>query len=157
MSSVPTVATDTSDGELSVPTTPRSAEISSKVKDDLDYKIHVDPSLLRKRSSSNNYYRWRVAVSLILWFAFSILTSFTNKFILSTRNGDPNVLAMAQILTTTLLGGIKMNTPCCLNKYIHAKTSQDTKRVNFIRNMALVGIMRYKILSFFFLHVYSLG
>ncbi|EDV24177.1 uncharacterized protein TRIADDRAFT_3406, partial [Trichoplax adhaerens] len=80
---------------------------------------------------------------LVLWCAFSILTSLTNKFILSTRNGDPNVLAMAQILTTTLLGGIKMNTPCCLNQYIHAKPSPDVKHTNFIRNMAFVGIMRF--------------
>lgn len=74
-----------------------------------------------------------------LWYFFSFCTLFLNKYILSLLEGEPSVLGAVQMLSTTLIGSMKMCVPCCL--YQHKPRSEYP--ANFIMIMLFVGLMRF--------------
>ncbi|CAL8252584.1 unnamed protein product [Arctogadus glacialis] len=74
-----------------------------------------------------------------LWFFFSFCTLFLNKYILSLLEGEPSMLGAVQMLSTTIIGCLKMFVPCCLYKH---KTRTEYPS-NFVMTMLFVGLMRY--------------
>ncbi|GAA6108310.1 solute carrier family 35 member E2A-like [Tachysurus ichikawai] len=76
---------------------------------------------------------------LILWYFFSFCTLFLNKYILSLLEGEPSILGAVQMLSTTVIGCIKMFVPCCL--YQHKSRAEYPP--NFLMIMLFVGIMRF--------------
>uniref|UniRef100_A0A3B4BB77 Sugar phosphate transporter domain-containing protein n=1 Tax=Periophthalmus magnuspinnatus TaxID=409849 RepID=A0A3B4BB77_9GOBI len=76
-----------------------------------------------------------------LWYFFSFCTLFLNKYILSLLEGEPSMLGAVQMLSTTLIGSLKMCVPCCL--YQHKPRSEYP--ANFIMIMLFVGLMRLRV------------
>ncbi|XP_077403282.1 solute carrier family 35 member E2A [Vanacampus margaritifer] len=76
---------------------------------------------------------------LALWYFFSFCTLFLNKYILSLLEGQPSMLGAVQMLSTTVIGFLKMFVPCCL--YQHK--SRNEYPPNFIMIMLFVGLMRF--------------
>ncbi|XP_034027794.1 solute carrier family 35 member E2A-like [Thalassophryne amazonica] len=76
---------------------------------------------------------------LSLWYFFSFCTLFLNKYILSLLEGEPSMLGAVQMLSTTIIGCLKMYVPCCL--YHHK--SRTEYPANFIMIMLFVGLMRF--------------
>ncbi|TSL97253.1 Solute carrier family 35 member E2 [Bagarius yarrelli] len=76
---------------------------------------------------------------LTLWYFFSFCTLFLNKYILSLLEGEPSVLGAVQMLSTTVIGCIKMFVPCCL--YQHKSRAEYPP--NFLMIMLFVGLMRF--------------
>ncbi|XP_006871787.1 PREDICTED: solute carrier family 35 member E2 [Chrysochloris asiatica] len=81
----------------------------------------------------------RALLYLILWFFFSFCTLFLNKYILSLLEGEPSMLGAVQMLSTTLIGCVKIFVPCCL--YQHK--TRLSYPPNFIMTMLFVGLMRF--------------
>nr|XP_031529288.1 solute carrier family 35 member E2A isoform X1 [Vicugna pacos]XP_031529289.1 solute carrier family 35 member E2A isoform X1 [Vicugna pacos] len=81
----------------------------------------------------------RALLYLTLWFFFSFCTLFLNKYILSLLEGEPSMLGAVQMLSTTLIGCIKIFVPCCL--YQHK--TRLSYPPNFIMIMLFVGLMRF--------------
>nr|XP_020468230.1 solute carrier family 35 member E2B [Monopterus albus]XP_020468231.1 solute carrier family 35 member E2B [Monopterus albus] len=73
------------------------------------------------------------------WYFFSFCTLFLNKYILSLLEGEPSMLGAVQMLSTTLIGCLKMCIPCCL--YQHKARKEYPP--NFIMIMLFVGLMRF--------------
>ncbi|CAL8318945.1 unnamed protein product [Merluccius merluccius] len=76
---------------------------------------------------------------LALWYFFSFCTLFLNKYILSLLEGEPSMLGAVQMLSTTIIGCLKMFVPCCLYKH----KSRTEYPSNFIMIMLFVGLMRF--------------
>ncbi|RVE55664.1 hypothetical protein OJAV_G00233950 [Oryzias javanicus] len=76
---------------------------------------------------------------LALWYFFSFCTLFLNKYILSLLEGEPSMLGAVQMLSTTIIGCLKMFVPCCL--YQHKSRAEYPP--NFIMIMLFVGLMRF--------------
>ncbi|XP_037684727.1 solute carrier family 35 member E2A-like isoform X1 [Choloepus didactylus] len=81
----------------------------------------------------------RALLYLTLWFFFSFCTLFLNKYILSLLGGEPSTLGAVQMLSTTLIGCVKIFVPCCL--YQHK--TRLSYPPNFIMTMLFVGLMRF--------------
>ncbi|XP_021511321.1 solute carrier family 35 member E2B isoform X3 [Meriones unguiculatus] len=81
----------------------------------------------------------RAVIYLTLWFFFSFCTLFLNKYILSLLEGEPSMLGAVQMLSTTLIGCVKIFVPCCL--YQHK--TRLSYPPNFIMTMLFVGLMRF--------------
>ncbi|KAM4872481.1 solute carrier family 35 member E2B isoform 2-T2 [Thomomys bottae] len=81
----------------------------------------------------------RALLYLTLWFFFSFCTLFLNKYILSLLEAEPSMLGAVQMLSTTLIGCVKICVPCCL--YQHK--SRPSYPPNFIMTMFFVGLMRF--------------
>ncbi|XP_007943617.1 solute carrier family 35 member E2B [Orycteropus afer afer] len=81
----------------------------------------------------------RALLYLTLWFFFSFCTLFLNKYILSLLEGEPSMLGAVQMLSTTLIGCVKIFVPCCL--YQHK--TRLSYPPNFIMTMLFVGLMRF--------------
>ncbi|XP_068161546.1 solute carrier family 35 member E2A-like [Antennarius striatus] len=81
----------------------------------------------------------RSMVYLGFWYFFSFCTLFLNKYILSLLEGEPSMLGAVQMLSTTIIGCIKMFIPCCL--YQHKSRSEYPS--NFVMIMLFVGLMRF--------------
>nr|XP_010955956.1 solute carrier family 35 member E2B isoform X3 [Camelus bactrianus] len=81
----------------------------------------------------------RALLYLTLWFFFSFCTLFLNKYILSLLEGEPSMLGAVQMLSTTLIGCVKIFVPCCL--YQHK--TRLSYPPNFIMIMLFVGLMRF--------------
>ncbi|XP_040119994.1 solute carrier family 35 member E2A isoform X10 [Oryx dammah] len=81
----------------------------------------------------------RALTYLTLWFFFSFCTLFLNKYILSLLEGEPSMLGAVQMLSTTLIGCVKIFVPCCL--YQHK--TRLSYPPNFIMTMLFVGLMRF--------------
>ncbi|XP_049552239.1 solute carrier family 35 member E2B isoform X7 [Orcinus orca] len=69
----------------------------------------------------------------------SFCTLFLNKYILSLLEGEPSMLGAVQMLSTTLIGCVKIFVPCCL--YQHK--TRLSYPPNFIMTMLFVGLMRF--------------
>lgn len=83
----------------------------------------------------------RQAVMMGLWYLFSFGSIISNKYILSSLNGDAGVLGETQMLSSVIFGAFKMYLPCCL--FHHGHQHQEGKhKVHFFRNMAVLGWMR---------------
>ncbi|XP_023649291.1 solute carrier family 35 member E2A isoform X2 [Paramormyrops kingsleyae] len=76
---------------------------------------------------------------LTIWYFFSFCTLFLNKYILSLLEGEPGMLGAVQMLSTTVIGCMKMYVPCCL--YQHK--SRVEYPPNFLMIMLFVGLMRF--------------
>ncbi|XP_037628994.1 solute carrier family 35 member E2A-like [Sebastes umbrosus] len=89
--------------------------------------------------AESGVWNWRSLTYLGLWFFFSFCTLFLNKYILSLLEGEPSMLGAVQMLSTTVIGFLKMYVPCCL--YQHK--SRTDYPPNFIMIMLFVGLMRF--------------
>uniref|UniRef100_A0A8C7H423 Solute carrier family 35 member E2B n=1 Tax=Oncorhynchus kisutch TaxID=8019 RepID=A0A8C7H423_ONCKI len=78
-------------------------------------------------------------VYLGLWYFFSFCTLFLNKYILSLLEGEPSMLGAVQMVSTTIIGFLKMYVPCCL--YQHKSRTEYPP--NFLMIMLFVGLMRF--------------
>ncbi|KAJ8371101.1 hypothetical protein SKAU_G00111290 [Synaphobranchus kaupii] len=78
-------------------------------------------------------------VYLGLWYFFSFCTLFLNKYILSLLEGEPSMLGAIQMMSTTIIGCMKMYVPCCL--YQHKSRTEYPP--NFLMIMLFVGLMRF--------------
>uniref|UniRef100_A0A8C1JK61 Solute carrier family 35 member E2B n=1 Tax=Cyprinus carpio TaxID=7962 RepID=A0A8C1JK61_CYPCA len=76
---------------------------------------------------------------LTLWYFFSFCTLFLNKYILSLLEGEPSMLGAVQMLSTTVIGCVKMFVPCPL--YHHKSRTEYPP--NFLMTMLFVGLMRF--------------
>uniref|UniRef100_A0A8C6UC57 Solute carrier family 35 member E2A n=1 Tax=Neogobius melanostomus TaxID=47308 RepID=A0A8C6UC57_9GOBI len=74
-----------------------------------------------------------------LWYFFSFCTLFLNKYILSLLEGEPSMLGAVQMVSTTVIGSIKMCVPCCL--YQHKPRTEYP--ANFFMIMLFVGLIRF--------------
>ncbi|KAJ8021384.1 Solute carrier family 35 member E2 [Holothuria leucospilota] len=92
-----------------------------------------------RREKRDSLLSSRAIAYLVLWYFFSFCTLFLNKYILSHLGGEPSMLGSVQMVMTTLCGFFKMYVPCCLYKH----KSKTDKPPNFLRNMVLLGIMRF--------------
>ncbi|OBS80833.1 hypothetical protein A6R68_20968 [Neotoma lepida] len=81
----------------------------------------------------------RALIYLTLWFFFSFCTLFLNKYILSLLEGEPSMLGAVQMLSTTLIGCVKIFVPCCL----HQHKTRLSYPPNFVMTMLFVGLMRF--------------
>ncbi|XP_067268526.1 solute carrier family 35 member E2A-like [Pseudorasbora parva] len=81
----------------------------------------------------------RALTYLALWYFFSFCTLFLNKYILSLLEGEPSMLGAVQMLTTTVIGCVKMFVPCPL--YHHKSRTEYPS--NFLMIMLFVGLMRF--------------
>ncbi|XP_021171794.2 solute carrier family 35 member E2A [Fundulus heteroclitus] len=100
-------------------------------------KITVTETTLIETESG--VWNWRSLSYLALWYFFSFCTLFLNKYILSLLEGEPSMLGAVQMLSTTIIGCLKMFVPCCL--YQHKSRSEYPP--NFIMIMLFVGLMRF--------------
>ncbi|KAM4571189.1 solute carrier family 35 member E2A [Fundulus diaphanus] len=89
--------------------------------------------------TESGVWNWRSLSYLGLWYFFSFCTLFLNKYILSLLEGEPSMLGAIQMLSTTIIGFLKMFIPCCL--YQHKSRSEYPP--NFIMIMLFVGLMRF--------------
>ncbi|XP_010873686.2 solute carrier family 35 member E2A isoform X1 [Esox lucius] len=78
-------------------------------------------------------------VYLVLWYFFSFCTLFLNKYILSLLEGEPSMLGAVQIVSTTIIGFLKMYVPC----YLYQHKSRTEYPPNFFMIMLFVGLMRF--------------
>ncbi|XP_034732476.1 solute carrier family 35 member E2A-like [Etheostoma cragini] len=89
--------------------------------------------------TESGVWNWRSVTYLGLWYFFSFCTLFLNKYILSLLEGEPSMLGAVQMLSTTIIGFLKMFVPCCL--YQHKSRTEYPP--NFIMIMLFVGLMRF--------------
>ncbi|XP_032376702.1 solute carrier family 35 member E2A [Etheostoma spectabile] len=89
--------------------------------------------------AESGVWNWRSVIYLGLWYFFSFCTLFLNKYILSLLEGEPSMLGAVQMLSTTVIGFLKMFVPCCL--YQHKSRTEYPP--NFIMIMLFVGLMRF--------------
>ncbi|TKS77214.1 Solute carrier family 35 member E2 [Collichthys lucidus] len=89
--------------------------------------------------TESGVWNWRSMIYLALWYFFSFCTLFLNKYILSLLEGEPSMLGAIQMLSTTIIGCLKMFVPCCL--YQHKSRTEYPP--NFIMIMLFVGVMRF--------------
>ncbi|KAM4562307.1 solute carrier family 35 member E2A isoform 1-T1 [Odontesthes bonariensis] len=89
--------------------------------------------------TESGVWNWRSLTYLGLWFFFSFCTLFLNKYILSLLQGEPSMLGAIQMLSTTIIGCLKMFVPCCL--YQHKSRTEYPP--NFVMIMLFVGLMRF--------------
>lgn len=100
-------------------------------------KITVTETTLIEAESG--LWNWRSMTYLCLWYCFSFCTLFLNKYILSLLEGEPSMLGAVQMLSTTVIGCLKMFIPCCL--YQHKSRTEYPP--NFFMIMLFVGLMRF--------------
>ncbi|MBN3282745.1 S352B protein, partial [Polyodon spathula] len=89
--------------------------------------------------SHSGVWNSRALSYLGLWYFFSFCTLFLNKYILSLLEGEPGMLGAVQMLSTSVIGFMKMYVPCCL--YQHKARAEYPP--NFIMIMLFVGLMRF--------------
>lgn len=89
--------------------------------------------------SNSGVWNSRALSYLGLWYFFSFCTLFLNKYILSLLEGEPGMLGAVQMLSTSIIGFMKMYFPCCLYQH-KARTEYPP---NFIMIMLFVGLMRF--------------
>ena len=94
-----------------------------------DFNLHTSDILVRQ------------IVMMSLWYLFSFGSIITNKYILTTLNGDATILGEAQMLSSVVFGAFKMYLPCCL--FHRTSGHEGHSKLRFLRNMAILGWMRY--------------
>ncbi|XP_051913347.1 solute carrier family 35 member E2A-like [Hippocampus zosterae] len=110
---------------------------SESLPSDQVLKIVVTETTVIKAGSG--VWNRRSLTYLALWYFFSFCNLFLNKYILSLLEGQPSMLGAVQMLSTTIIGFLKMFVPCCL--YQHKSRSEYPP--NFIMIMLFVGLMRF--------------
>ncbi|KAM6977013.1 solute carrier family 35 member E2A [Aplochiton taeniatus] len=81
----------------------------------------------------------RSLLYLGLWYFFSFCTLFLNKYILTLLEGEPSMLGAVQMLSTTIIGCVKMYVPC----YLYQHKTRTEYPPNFLMIMLFVGLMRF--------------
>ncbi|CAB1427262.1 unnamed protein product [Pleuronectes platessa] len=89
--------------------------------------------------AESGVWNWRSLTYLGLWYFFSFCTLFLNKYILSLLEGEPSMLGAVQMVSTTVIGFLKMYVPCCL--YQHKSRTEYPP--NFLMIMLFVGLIRF--------------
>ncbi|XP_076271190.1 solute carrier family 35 member E2A-like isoform X2 [Rhynchophorus ferrugineus] len=82
---------------------------------------------------------YRAVLFLSLWYFFSGCTLFSNKYILSTLDGNPTVLGACQMLMTAACGFVQLYIPCGMYKMYPRKS----KPPGFFKHMIFVGCTRF--------------
>ncbi|CAF0717269.1 unnamed protein product [Brachionus calyciflorus] len=83
---------------------------------------------------------------LFLWYFFSALTLYTNKYIVTTRKIDPTLIGTAQMLVTSLFGFFQLRNTHW--KHMHATlsnfntSSHHYASIWFWKNMFIIGLLR---------------
>ena len=85
------------------------------------------------------------------WYLCSLITLFSNKYILTDLGGNVQTLGVIQMLTTATMGAVKVYGPQLLSKEAKKNPKTNSKPLrppaphenpNFWRNMVYVGVMR---------------
>ncbi|XP_058499838.1 solute carrier family 35 member E2A-like [Solea solea] len=100
-------------------------------------KVTITETIVLEAESG--VWNWRSLTYLSFWYFFSFCTLFLNKYILSLLEGEPSMLGAIQMVSTTVIGCLKMYIPCCL--YQHKTRTEYPS--NFIMIMLFVGLMRF--------------
>lgn len=89
-------------------------QMRNAIKDDLDYhnkdEIRTDTSevksvvIERQGGLANRF----VLLLLVLWYFFSALTLYTNKYIVTSNKVDPTIIGTVQMIITCLCGFIQL-------------------------------------------------
>lgn len=85
----------------------------------------------------------RQGIMMSLWYLFSFGSIISNKYILSTLDGDAGILGETQMVCSVIFGAVKMYLPCCLFHRTSGHHHQDGHKFHFFRNMAILGWMRF--------------
>uniref|UniRef100_A0A8C9X6Y8 Solute carrier family 35 member E2B n=1 Tax=Sander lucioperca TaxID=283035 RepID=A0A8C9X6Y8_SANLU len=88
--------------------------------------------------AESGVWNWRSLTYLGLWYFFSFCTLFLNKYILSLLEGEPSMLGAVQMLSTTVIGFLKMFVPCCL--YQHKSRTEWVPSLFFFVVLGLVSL-----------------
>ena len=82
---------------------------------------------------------WLKQVSLLgLWYLFSFFTIVLNKYILTVLEGDASLLGRTQMLMSVIFGGFTIYLIPCFGQ----SNSVNERRMKFIRNMSILGVLR---------------
>lgn len=92
----------------------------------------------------------RAILFLILWYIFSAITLFLNKYILSYQKADPHVLCGMQMFITMSCGLVQLRYPLGTYK----PTPGQRKPQNFVKNMILVGLLQLGTIMFGLVAIY---
>ncbi|XP_071513204.1 solute carrier family 35 member E2A-like [Panulirus ornatus] len=92
----------------------------------------------------------RALCFLVLWYIFSGITLFLNKYILTYQKADPHVLCGMQMLITMLCGLIQMRYPLGTYKQKLGQRRPD----NFMKSMFIVGLLQLGTIMFGLVAIY---
>lgn len=87
---------------------------------------------------------------LVLWYIFSGITLFLNKYILTYQKADPHVLCGAQMMITMFCGLVQMRYP--LGTYTQIKGQQ--RPANFRTSMFILGLLQLGTIMFGLIAIY---
>ena len=85
------------------------------------------------------------------WYLCSLITLFSNKYILTDLGGNVQTLGVVQMLTTATMGAVKVYGPGLIGQQNKKNPKTNSKPIrppaphenpNFWRNMVYVGVMR---------------
>ncbi|XP_042213908.1 solute carrier family 35 member E2A-like isoform X2 [Homarus americanus] len=109
-----------------------------------------DPLERNKKIKNLGLQHPRAIFFLVLWYIFSGVTLFLNKYILTYQNADPHVLCGMQMLITMLCGFIQLRYP--LGTYRPIKGQQ--KPDNFQKRMLTLGLLQLGTIMFGLIAIY---
>lgn len=108
---------------------------------DLDTE-HKSVLIERQGGLANSF----VFFLLFLWYIFSALTLYTNKYIVATRKLDPTLVGTVQMIVTSFFGYVQLKHTQWAHSgdmLSHIKTNnQHYRTVVFWRNMVIIGFLR---------------
>ena len=102
----------------------------------VNHQAYSGEENIQKLRISNVYVK--TATLLGLWYLFSFFTIVLNKYILTALGGDASFLGRTQMLMSVIFGGITIYLLPC---FVH-KRGIEEKKMKFIRNMSILGILR---------------
>ncbi|XP_063599045.1 solute carrier family 35 member E2A-like isoform X1 [Penaeus indicus] len=103
-----------------------------------------------KRAKNIGLQHPRAILFLVLWYIFSGITLFLNKYILTYQNADPHVLCGMQMLITMVCGLIQLRYPLGTYKPVLGQK----KPANFVRGMATLGLLQLGTIMFGLIAIY---
>lgn len=123
-------------------------EIENNSINQVNYStINHQNVIIEKQGGLKNH---RVFIYLLLWYLFSALTLFLNKYIVSNGKLDPMLLGLSQMAITSLCGFIQISLPNLkINVFLNIKNDRhrtSNNRLhyyfNFCKNMLIIGSLR---------------
>ncbi|XP_047484122.1 solute carrier family 35 member E2A-like isoform X2 [Penaeus chinensis] len=103
-----------------------------------------------KRTKNVGLQHPRAILFLVLWYIFSGITLFLNKYILTYQNADPHVLCGMQMLITMVCGLIQLRYPLGTYKPVLGQK----KPANFVKGMATLGLLQLGTIMFGLIAIY---
>ncbi|XP_042889488.1 solute carrier family 35 member E2A-like isoform X2 [Penaeus japonicus] len=103
-----------------------------------------------KRVKNTGLQHPRAILFLVLWYIFSGITLFLNKYILTYQNADPHVLCGMQMLITMVCGLIQLRYPLGTYKPVLGQK----KPANFVKGMATLGLLQLGTIMFGLIAIY---